>query len=245
MTKRGRGRRLAVGPAVLMVALAACDAPGGPGAVPEIEAGRRLAEGSAGCRVCHRIGGQGGELGPELDGLPDRASARRPGTDAVAYVLESLLRPAEFVVEGHFPVMPAADRPPASLTDDEIRAVARFLLSSPGKPAAAVPPAAMAADRAAHPDREPPAARGERLLHARGCTGCHDLVGGQRRVGPPLTDVGARLSPAEILEAIVDPDAVVTAGYDRGTMPRTYARGLTSAELEAIVEHLIGPAGDR
>lgn len=54
-------------------------APGDPAA------GKAVYEGKGGCAACHAIGGEGGNLGPDLDGVGRRRSLK--------YLLESLVNP--------------------------------------------------------------------------------------------------------------------------------------------------------
>lgn len=64
---------------------------------------------SAGCIACHTlqgVPGAVGQVGPKLTGVGTRAGTRKPGTDAEAYIRESVLRPAAFVVPDFPPVMP-------------------------------------------------------------------------------------------------------------------------------------------
>lgn len=77
-------------------------------------------------------------------------------------------------------------------------------------------------------------ALGEALFHGRGgCTACHRLgddgeavVGPNLRVGPDFPEPLARRAHVQgpvldhVVEALVDPDAVVVAGYPAGKMPR-------------------------
>lgn len=58
----------------------------------DVEAGRRLFHGKAGCADCHRIRGQGGLLGPDLSNLGASSS--------VAQMREAILKPSERPTEG-------------------------------------------------------------------------------------------------------------------------------------------------
>ena len=57
------------------------------------------------------------------------------------------------------------------------------------------------------------AARGAQVYEAVGCAACHTIRGRGGPVGPDLTDVGARSSPAYIRLSIVDPQADVPSGF--------------------------------
>jgi disulfide bond formation protein DsbB len=69
---------------------------------------------------------------------------------------------------------------------------------------------------------------------------CHDVTGTTRRVGPPLTNVGERLSAAEIRQSIVDPNAVISEGFPPGLMLTDFAEKLTPEELNQLVSYLSG-----
>jgi cytochrome c oxidase cbb3-type subunit 3 len=57
------------------------------------------------------------------------------------------------------------------------------------------------------------AARGTQVYAAVGCPACHTIHGRGGPIGPDLTDVGARSSPAFIRRSIVDPQAEVPNGF--------------------------------
>jgi cytochrome c oxidase cbb3-type subunit III len=57
------------------------------------------------------------------------------------------------------------------------------------------------------------AARGAHVYEAVGCAACHTIRGRGGPIGPDLTDVGARSSPAYLRRSIVDPQAEVPSGF--------------------------------
>ncbi|NIT63923.1 MAG: cytochrome c, partial [Gammaproteobacteria bacterium] len=71
---------------------------------------------------------------PDLQGIASRAAARKPGYGALDYLAESLYEPDVYVVEGFNPGMPAVDKPPVGLTDQEILAVIAYLQTLGGEP---------------------------------------------------------------------------------------------------------------
>ncbi|HEU5287786.1 MAG TPA: cytochrome c [Candidatus Limnocylindria bacterium] len=81
-----------------------------------------------GCVACHTKEQQAiVQVGPALTGLRDRAAERRPGLDAVAYVRESIRTPAAFIVPGYG----NAAMPDLALRDEDIDAIAAYLLGTP------------------------------------------------------------------------------------------------------------------
>ena len=99
-----------------------------------VEIGREIAEGKGLCRTCHTIGQTGALRFPDLAGVAARATARVPGLTDVDYFAQSLYEPDAFVVPGFNPGMPAINRPPIGLTDQEILCVIAYLQSLGGTP---------------------------------------------------------------------------------------------------------------
>ncbi len=85
-------------------------------------------------------------------------------------------------------------------------------------------------------------ASGEAVFAAAGCGGCHTFApaGTDSQVGPGLDTVDSRGRPLDefLLEAIVDPNAQLAAGYQPGVMPNTYGKSLTEQQLDALVQYL-------
>ena len=83
------------------------------------------------------------------------------------------------------------------------------------------------------------------VIRANGCLACHSLAGEGAMLAPAFETLHGR-DVAYIRRGIVDPAADTAAGFESfaGTMPPTFARMLSSAELEALVEFLrAGPGG--
>ncbi len=209
--------------------------------------GETLLKAKGGCLLCHKITDQGNTRGPDLRGVGGRAATRKPGLSAEAYLTESLLKPGAYVVEGFATaggtsIMPAADQPPADLSPTELKALVAFLQSLGGEVTIEI--TALDVKAAEAKKKQPPSAAsthpGATLLTAKGCVACHDVTGTARRVGPPLTDVGQRLSAAEIRQSIVDPNAVIAEGYPKDVMLKDFAERLTSEELDQLVSYLAG-----
>jgi Cytochrome c len=99
-----------------------------------VEVGRGIAEGKGLCRTCHTIGQTGALRFPDLDGVAARAQTRVPGLSEVEYFAQSLYEPDSFIVPGFNPGMPAINRPPIGLTDQEILCVISYLQSLGGTP---------------------------------------------------------------------------------------------------------------
>src|SRR5512138_1967196 len=70
-----------------------------------VKAGEEIFHTKSTCKICHRIG-QKGTRAPDLAGVGARSAKTKAGMSAKAYILESLLQPGAFVVEGYPPIMP-------------------------------------------------------------------------------------------------------------------------------------------
>lgn len=210
--------------------------------------GETLLKTKGGCLLCHKITEQGNARGPDLRGVGGRAARRQPGLDAEAYLTQSLVEPGAYVVEefataGGASIMPAADKPPADLSPTELKALVAYLQSLGGEVTVEITAADVQTAEARK--QKPPSSTasthpGAGLLTTNGCVACHDVTGTTRLVGPPLADVGERLSAAEIRQSIVDPNAVIAAGYQKDLMLKDFAVQLTGEELDQLVSYLSG-----
>src|SRR5262244_3132321 len=96
-----------------------------------VKAGEEIFKTKGTCEICHRIG-QKGTRAPDLAGVGARAGKTKPGMDAKHYIIESLIQPTAYVVEGYPPIMPPVDKPPIGLNRSELWARTAFLESLGG-----------------------------------------------------------------------------------------------------------------
>src|SRR5438132_6173970 len=96
-----------------------------------VKAGEEIYKTKGTCEICHRIGQQGTRA-PDLAGVGARAGKRKPGMSGKAYIIESLINPTAYIVEGYPPIMPAVDKPPIGLNRSELWALTAFLESLGG-----------------------------------------------------------------------------------------------------------------
>ena len=97
--------------------------------------GRQIMEAKGLCVTCHTIGKTSGPYRfPDLAGVGARAPRRVPGLGDVEYLAQSLYEPTAYVVEGFPPVMPAVNKPPIGLNDQEILCVIAALQALGGTP---------------------------------------------------------------------------------------------------------------
>jgi quinoprotein glucose dehydrogenase len=69
------------------------------------------------------------------------------------------------------------------------------------------------------------------------CQRCHAVAGVGGTLGPALDDVGSRLTPAELLESLLDPAASVREGYPPA-MPAVVGEVLEPAEVRDLIAYL-------
>ncbi len=209
------------------------------------------------CTLCHKpppLGRAPDIQGDNLVAMSEErlADQRYKGKAANAeqYIRESLVDPSAYVVAGWgkkgsndtVSPMPAVDKPPIELSTVEMDAIIAYLQSKDGNevtvslpteaPAVAATPATTAGGVPA-PVKTP-----EEAIGKYGCQACHALLGSEASLGPALTDTGARLSKQQIVESILEPDAVITEGFSAGIMPKDFADRMTVKELNMIVEFL-------
>jgi len=94
--------------------------------------GREIMDTKGLCLTCHTIGKTGALRFPDLAGVAIRAKTRVAGLNDVEYFAQSLYEPTAFVVPGFPPAMPPMNKPPFSLTDQEILCVIAYLQSLGG-----------------------------------------------------------------------------------------------------------------
>lgn len=222
--------------------------------------GREIMAGKGTCLTCHTIGSSTPGRYPDLANIGVTAATRKPGMSAEEYLAESIYAPNAYIVEGFLPGMPYINKPPISLTDKEILTVIAYLQSLGSEPTVTMEtrfkwqtpeseasPAALAATGSSSLEE-----RGRELFMNNACVTCHNLDSQEKLVGPSLWDIGARLTPAEIEEAIIDPDATVTEGFEamRGQMKLTLtAMGvyekLSQEDLRTLVDFLATKKGNQ
>jgi mono/diheme cytochrome c family protein len=99
--------------------------------------GRQIVEGKGLCSTCHTVGKSGALRFPDLDGIGNRAATRATElglANDVEYLAQSMYEPDKYIVPGFNPGMPAINKPPIGLTDQEILCVIAYLQSLGGKP---------------------------------------------------------------------------------------------------------------
>ena len=214
-----------------------------------VKAGEEIYHTKGTCEICHRIG-QKGTRAPDLAGVGARAAKTKPGMAAKAYLLESLIQPQAYVVEGYPPIMPAVDKPPIALNRSEVWALIAFLESQGGtvdvtlNDVPATVGAASAGGGGAPAEVKIPGdpKAGELVFQGKGtCIACHKAGKiGASPVGPDLSQIAKIQTPDYIMKKILDPKGMGTvAGFPPGVMPPTFGQMLTAKEYTDLVAFLL------
>jgi len=213
-----------------------------------VKAGEEIFHTKGSCEICHRIG-QKGTRAPDLAGIGARAGKTKPGMSAKQYILESLLQPGAYVVEGYPNIMPQVDKPPIGLNRSEVWALTAFLESLGGTVDVTlndIPPtlgAAAAGGGAAAEMKllgDPKA--GEAIFASKAdCIACHKAGEvGASPVGPDRSHIAKIQTLQYIMNKILDAVGSGTvAGYPKGVMPPIFGQTLTAKEYVDLVAFLL------
>ncbi|MBM4439903.1 MAG: cytochrome c [Candidatus Rokubacteria bacterium] len=214
-----------------------------------VKAGEEIYKTKGTCEVCHKIG-EKGTRAPDLAGVGSRAARAKPGQSAKQYLIDALIKPNDFIVEGYPPIMPAVDKPPIALNRSELWALTAFLQSLGGTvdvaladiPATAGAPAGGGTATAAAVTVPGDPKAGKAVYTGKGaCGACHkanDIPG--TPVGPDLSQIAKIQTPDYIMKKIIDPKGMGTvAGFPPGVMPQTFGQSLTSKEYLDLVAFLL------
>jgi cytochrome c oxidase subunit 2 len=104
----------------------------------------------------------------------------------------------------------------------------------------ATPAPAAGGGEAAAVDAKALFAQGQAQTGATACGGCHKLAdaGTAGGVGPDLDTALKGKDEAFIRQSILQPDAEIAPGFNKGIMPSTYGKLLSKPEVDALVKYL-------
>ena len=211
-----------------------------------VKAGEEIFKTKGTCEICHRIG-QKGTRAPDLAGVGARAAKTKPGMSARQYIIESLLQPGAYLVEGYPNIMPQVDKPPIGLNRSELWALTAFLESLGGTPDVKlddIPKTAGAAAGGGAAEVKIPGdpKAGEAVFTGKGaCIACHKAGKiGASPVGPDLSQIAKIQTPEYVMKKILDPVGSGTvAGFPKGVMPAMFGQSLTAKEYVDLVSFLM------
>src|SRR5712691_7189882 len=189
-----------------------------------------------------------GTRAPDLAGIGARAAKTKPGLSAKQYIIESLLQPGAFIVEGYPNIMPQVDKPPIALNRSEVWALTAFLESLGGTvdvtlddiPKTTGAPAGGGAAAELKLPGDPKA--GEAIFTGKGaCIACHKAGKiGASPVGPDLSQIAKIQTPDYLMRKILDPAGAGTvAGFPKGVMPPMFGQTLTAKVIVGLVAFLM------
>lgn len=228
-----------------------------------IALGETVFTGKGTCTLCHNnLGRAPDTLEMDLaavfaerlaDARYEGIAAGNEGPEAVEeYLRESMQKPSAFVVAGFgkkgsddaVSPMPVVDAAPIELSNVEINAVIAFLQDRAAMtPTVPLPreDESPAEDKAADTEGmvEGPESDIVAALDKYTCAACHDLNDSGADIGPALGGIAGRMTRAEVMLAIIDPDAAIAEGFDAGFMPSDFGETMHVSELTLIVDHLL------
>ena len=216
------------------------------------ENGELIFWGPGKCSTCHSIGSRGSsvrgpnlgqsDVGPIIAVRAEERGRAREGDlgrilTATEYLIESVIRPSAFVVDGFKDEMPTVYEPPISLGPDQLGSVILYLQTLGGAPdpASIVLPAEVrqAAGRVADVEAWAPYLDGDSVVGREiffdlegptPCAKCHTVgdVGGD--IGPDLSAIAGTRTAQFIVESILEPSAVIAGGYESVLIQTTDGR---------------------
>jgi len=230
-----------------------------------IALGDKIFHGKGTCTLCHNpVGGRA----PLLDSVGATAEERikderykGEATTGEEYIHESMVNPSAYVVAGFgkkgtndtVSPMPDISKGAIGLSEVEIGAVIAYLQSNAGVDVTVELPSGDVGGGEEEEVQEIKVAENPKEAFEKfECGTCHmhQLIEEGGDIGPDLsklaTEAGKRkkgMSGAQyIIESITDPNAFIAdkENYDPDTMPDDYASRMTVAELNMIVDALLG-----
>jgi putative heme-binding domain-containing protein len=204
------------------------DGGGATGVSPE--AGEKIFWGDGQCHTCHSIGTSGSATrGPNQEGLASRAEERAKATglsSGLEYIVESIVEPDKFIVEGYDKIMPKVYDPPIMLDREKILAVLTYMQTLGGETDIGavmkfkdrIPEASKTKVVPWVPPIEVDPKEGELVFFDDTrdvtCSKCHLLNGKGSKVGPDLTGIGAVQTPQYLIESVLKPSNVIVKGFE-------------------------------
>lgn len=137
-----------------------------------VSLGQKIFFGKGKCALCHTIGGEGGRC-PNLAGVGAKLSRE--------FLYESLTQPEAFIYKQYqysppkpfSAVMPAINKAPIGLDENELLAVIAFLQSTGGQEYVTVDPSELVKPADAVMTVVGDSSRGRSVFNREGCAGCH------------------------------------------------------------------------
>lgn len=222
-----------------------------------VEVGKGIVGGKGTCLTCHTIGAPSPGRFPDLANIGLNASSRVDGLSDVEYLAQSIYKPNAYIAEGFLQGMPTINKPPISLSDQEILTVIAYLQSLGGTPSVTLDTKLKYAGQSAEPTEDAGASNlsplekaGMEIFSNNLCYTCHNIDKPDVLVGPSLFDVGSRRTPEQIKESILNPDAKIEEGFQDGLMSASlkatgfYDR-MTPEDIKTLIDFLGSKKGNK
>lgn len=224
--------------------------------------GKKVFDGKGTCTLCHSpVGGRAPLLDTVGSVANDRLKDPRYKGKAKTgeeYIRESMIDTSAFVVAGFgkpgtgdtVSPMPDVSKGAIGLNEVELNSVIAYLQSNAGvEVTVALPTGAAPAADSPEPAKIEPAKTFPEAFTKFECVTCHmapGVEGGD--MGPNLNTLKAEagkrkkgLSPEQyVTESLINPNAFVVKGFEPDMMPPDYASRMTVAELNLIVNGVLG-----
>ena len=221
------------------------------------EQGALVFNGKGQCSACHTVDTSAPKgRCPDLTDIGVNAASRVPGMDAKTYIIESLYKPANYLVTGYGKIMPEIWKAPIALSKLEIEAVIAYLQSQGGEidPTPFEEPIDRK-DPAVAAEVLPPLLTGDpelgkKVFVSTACISCHVVQGiespaaGETETdfevvtAPDLSEIAAFNDMRYLEESVLLPSAQIVSGYGAVTVSAngvTYQGTLVSQDTEQIV----------
>lgn len=191
---------------------------------PIVKEGEDIFWGKGQCYRCHMVADRGtGERGPNLQNIGLRSGSRAKdrglstGTD---YIVQSILEPSAYVVEGFSEDMPDVYLPPIGLDAEEITKIVTYLQSQGGEVdewLVDIDEEALVKEVPPNPYAQGDPTRGSKVFETQDCLKCH-TVGNKKSIapGPEFTELGSYRDWRWISKSILEPNDEIGANWRNG-----------------------------
>lgn len=192
------------------------------------------------CATCHQIDGQGGRIGPSLDGVGSRRSKE--------FLLAHIQNPSQHAAQYEAEIRLGGElMPKVPATQSEVMEMVSFLLTlSSRPPAGGTPHPASSGQPMMNPaylpaEKTAASEEGGKLYVSAGCSSCHIVAKEGSNVGPALDGIGARRTPVWLMRHITNPEKHIETQPQAHDIKTTMmpATELSPVEIAKIVDYLL------
>lgn len=188
------------------------------------------------CKNCHLINGNGGTVGPPLDGISEHRSE--------GHIIYKLLQ-GQTLPAGKKPSAPMEMMPHVHVPHSDVLAITKYLQSLPPRSyRTRGHEAGASADRPAGSSFKPEkssasSTRGMSLFRDKGCFACHSISGAGGSYGPELDGIGARRSRNFISNRVTRGALILPEPNEKSGQVSMPAAKLSTSEINDITSWLM------